>query len=215
MLGASCGRQRLLGNRVEAETRRHHQPLLRSAHRDVDFPFVVTDVDRCQRRDGVHDEQRRMAGAVHRAPQIADPADDARRRLVVDDDHGLERVRRVVSRRCSRTSGDAPLRQVPGTYSTLRPSRSATCRHATCENHPVSKIRMRSPGESVLTSADSAAPVPEEGKSRSGLWSGSHRRNRSKDLVRQFGELGSAVVDGRLAPSRAARVRNVGRTRNL
>ena len=71
-------------------------------------------------------------------------------------------------RRCSRISGDAPRRHVPGTYSTLRPSRSATCRHATCENHPVSKMRTRSPGDSVFTSAASAAPVPDAGKTTTG-----------------------------------------------
>ena len=32
------------------------------------------------------------------------------------------------------------------------------------ENHPVSKIRMRSPGDSVLASAASQLPVPDEGK---------------------------------------------------
>ena len=71
-------------------------------------------------------------------------------------------------KRCSSVSGDAPRRHVPGTYSTFRPSRSATCRHAMCENQPVSKIRMRSPGDSVFTSAASAAPVPDEGNTTTG-----------------------------------------------
>ena len=87
-----AGGQRLLGNRVEAEAGRKHESLLRSGNRDVDFPLVVTIVDRTERRDRVHDQQRRMAGAVHRAPQVANPARDAGRRLVVHGDDRLDRV---------------------------------------------------------------------------------------------------------------------------
>ena len=75
---------------------RHHQSLLRAAHGDVDLPLVVAQIDRRQRRNGIDDQQRGMAGAVHRAPKIGDPADDPGRRLVVHDDDRFQLVRRVV-----------------------------------------------------------------------------------------------------------------------
>ena len=42
-------RERFFRDRVEAESRRHHEPLLRSADGDVDLPLVVAEVDRGQR----------------------------------------------------------------------------------------------------------------------------------------------------------------------
>jgi hypothetical protein len=59
-------------------------------------------------------------------------------------------------------SGSAPWRQSPGTQATSRPSRSAIARHSVAK-WPVSKASTRSPGESVLTSAASQAPVPDDG----------------------------------------------------
>jgi hypothetical protein len=59
-------------------------------------------------------------------------------------------------------SGSAPRRQSPGTHAMSRPSRSAIARHSVAKC-PVSKASTRSPGESVLTSAASQAPVPDEG----------------------------------------------------
>ncbi len=60
----------------------------------------------------------------------------------------------------STRAGSTPLRQSPGTKSTTRPSRSAIARHSVAK-WPVSNISTRSPGESVLTSAASHAPVPD------------------------------------------------------
>ena len=42
-------RERLFRDRVEAESRRHHKPFLRAADGDVDFPLVVSEIDRGQR----------------------------------------------------------------------------------------------------------------------------------------------------------------------
>ena len=47
------------------------------------------------------------------------------------------------------------------------PQRPAICRHRVAK-WPVSTIKTLSPGESVLTIAASQAPVPEEGKIRTG-----------------------------------------------
>ena len=55
-----------------------------------------------------------------------------------------------------------PWRQSPGTRSTSRPSLAAICDHRVAKC-PVSKASTRSPGDSVLTSAASQAPVPDEG----------------------------------------------------
>ena len=60
------------------------------------------------------------------------------------------------------TSGSTPWRQSPSTHSTSSPSRSAIARHSVAK-WPVSKASTRSPGDSVLTSAASHAPVPDDG----------------------------------------------------
>src|SRR5215211_664663 len=94
------GRERLVGDRVEGQARRQHQPLLRAADCHVDAPLVVAVVDRAERGDGVDEEERRMSGLVDRAADRGDARGDAGRGLVVDDrdrldlrEPGLDRVR--------------------------------------------------------------------------------------------------------------------------
>ena len=58
--------------------------------------------------------------------------------------------------------GSTPWRQSPGTKSTCSPSRTAMSRHSVAK-WPVSNISTASPGDSVLTSAASHAPVPDDG----------------------------------------------------
>ncbi len=65
------------------------------------------------------------------------------------------------SRSCT-ASGGTPCRQSPGTNSTSRPSLPAISCHRVAK-WPVSKHSTRSPGDRVLTSAASQAPVPEPG----------------------------------------------------
>src|SRR6202012_3827175 len=67
----------------------------------------------------------------------------------------------------STSSGDAPRRQLPGTYSTCTWCFSATCFHRE-EKCPVSNISTRSPGLSEFTIAASHAPVPDDGKITTG-----------------------------------------------
>ena len=63
-------------------------------------------------------------------------------------------------RRCSSiAAASAPVRQSPGMNSGLSPSFCAMVFHSVA-NWPVSTISTRSPGDSVLTSAASQAPVP-------------------------------------------------------
>ena len=62
----------------------------------------------------------------------------------------------------STAAASTPLRQSPGTKSTSSPSFAAIFRQSVAKC-PVSNISTRSPGESVLTSAASQAPVPDAG----------------------------------------------------
>jgi hypothetical protein len=64
--------------------------------------------------------------------------------------------------RFSISAGLAPWRQSPGMKSTTSDKRSASFFHRVA-NWPVSAISTRSPGDSVLTSAASHAPVPLAG----------------------------------------------------
>ena len=59
-------------------------------------------------------------------------------------------------------AASAPLRQSEGMNSGCRPSLTAMCFHSVAKC-PVSYISTLSPGDSVLSSAASHAPVPEEG----------------------------------------------------
>ena len=65
-------------------------------------------------------------------------------------------------RRCSITAGSTASRQSPGSNATSSPSLSATPRHSVA-NWPLSNASTRSPGDRVLTSAASHAPVPDDG----------------------------------------------------
>ncbi len=59
-------------------------------------------------------------------------------------------------------AGSAPWRQSPSSHTTSSPSFSAIARQSV-EKCPVSDATTLSPGDSVLTSAASHAPVPEAG----------------------------------------------------
>ena len=156
--------ERLRADRVEAQAGRQHQPLLRSRERDVDAPLVVAEIDRAERRHRVDEQQRRMPRAIDRAADLGKPAGRAGRRLVVHDEHGLDAMLAVVARAAPRASpGSTPRRPVgAGTTSTSSPSRRATSAQSRA-NSPISNASTLSPGDSVLTSAASQAPVPDDG----------------------------------------------------
>src|SRR6476661_8555958 len=65
------------------------------------------------------------------------------------------------------TAGSTPWRQSPATKSTCSPMRVAMSFHSVAK-WPVSNIRTLSPGDSVLTSDASQAPVPEPGYTMTG-----------------------------------------------
>ena len=49
---------------LKPSPRRQHQPFLRAANGHIDTPFVVAVVDRCERGDGVDQQQRRVACGI-------------------------------------------------------------------------------------------------------------------------------------------------------
>ncbi len=85
-------RQRLFRDRVEAQARRQHHALLRTADRDIDAPGVVFVFERSEAGDGVDHQQRRMIGAVEGFTDFERMRDAAGRGLVVHDHHGLDLV---------------------------------------------------------------------------------------------------------------------------
>ena len=56
----------------------------------------MAEIDRCQRRDGVDHQQRRVFRAIDRLADLANPRGDAGRGLVVHDEHGLDRVTSIL-----------------------------------------------------------------------------------------------------------------------
>jgi hypothetical protein len=72
----------------------------------------------------------------------------------MDDAHGLEEMLLVIA------SGSAPMRQSDAMNSGSRPNPRAMFFHEVAKC-PVSNISTFSPGDNVLTSAASNAPVPE------------------------------------------------------
>ena len=91
--------QGAIGEAVEAEPWRQHQPLLRPGDGDVHAPLVVPVVDRRQGGDGVHHQQRRVTGAIDGPAHLGDAAGDAGGSLVVDDQHRPDAVGVVLGER--------------------------------------------------------------------------------------------------------------------
>ena len=96
-------RQRALARGEDGHSRRQHQTLLRPGEGDVHTPGVEPEVDRRQRRDRVHQQQRGMARVVERGAHGGDvrcarrgsPAARGRRRQPA----GRPRARRARPRR--------------------------------------------------------------------------------------------------------------------
>ena len=101
-----------------------------------------------------------MLRKVDRATHQGNAACHTRRRLVVNDEDGLDAPLAIIAEPFRNEVGiDA---MSPGTKSTSRPKRAAIARHSVAK-WPVSYMSTRSPGDSVLTRAASHAPVPEAG----------------------------------------------------
>ncbi len=190
------------------------KPFLRAAKRHVNPPFVVPVVNRGERGDGVDQQQRRMLAPGHGFADLADAARDPGRGLVVHDHDRLELVLAILAQTPLDDGRSTPCRQSPGTNSTSKPRRLAICCHSAA-NCPVSNISTLSPGESVLTSEASQAPVPDEGKiyDRSGALKDGFAP--LENLFAQSGELGTAMIDGGALNRPQHPIGNIGRPRYL
>ena len=81
----------------------------------------------------------------------------------MDDADRLDLMRLVFCQSRLDRGGIDTVTPVAGNEFDFRPSRSASS-HQSVANWPVSNISTRSPGDSMLTSAASHAPVPDDGK---------------------------------------------------
>ena len=86
---------RLLAHRVEAEPGRQHEPLLRARDGHVHPPPVVLVGHGGERGDGVHEEERGVAGRIEGPPHGRHVARRPRRGLVVEHRDGPNRTRRA------------------------------------------------------------------------------------------------------------------------
>src|SRR3546814_8283999 len=85
----------LLRQGVERQARRQHQALLRARNGDVDAPFVMAVVDRGQRRDGIDNQERRVAGGVDCLADFADMGDAAGRGRSEEHTSELQSLMRI------------------------------------------------------------------------------------------------------------------------
>ncbi|KAF1036862.1 MAG: hypothetical protein GAK34_03270 [Delftia tsuruhatensis] len=95
--GAFGGLQRTRRQRVEADAGRQHQALLRAADGHVHAPFVMAVVGAGQARDGVHQQQGRVARRVDGPAHGGDVRGHARGGLVVHHAHGADPALRVLA----------------------------------------------------------------------------------------------------------------------
>ena len=112
-------------------------------------------------------------------------------------------------------SGSAPRRQSLAMNSTSSPSFAAIFCHSVAK-WPVSYISTRSPGDSVLTSAASHAPVPEAGIDHHfALRALEHALHPGEDFLADGAELRAAVVHRRKIDRAQHAIGHVGRARDL
>ena len=139
-----------------------------------------------------------------------DRADAAGRGLVVDDADRADAVARRPPQRLldRRRVGAAPPIRVEDRSARARaasPSRSRASRTSRCAPSATA-----SPGDSVLTSAASHAPVPEAGKMTTGPLGAEDPPHPGQHRAAEVGEAGAAMVDRRLGDRAQHAVGHVG-----
>src|SRR6185437_14016011 len=82
----------LLRHRIEAETRRQHQPLLRASDGNVDTPGIMLVFERADPGNGVDHQQRGVFDPVQDLADLVRMGDAAGRGLIVDNHHRLDLV---------------------------------------------------------------------------------------------------------------------------
>jgi hypothetical protein len=119
-------------------------------------------VDRTERGNRIDQQQRRVASRVDGAAHRGDVGRHAGRGFVVDHADGLDLVVAVLGQARADGSGIHAMAPVAHDELGVQPSLSAIFFHSDAK-WPVSYISTLSPGDSVLTSAASHAPVPDAG----------------------------------------------------
>ena len=208
------GFERLGADGVQAQARRQHQALLGAADGHVDAPLVVPVVDRGQRRDRVHHQQRRVAGAVDRLADSVYPAGRPRRGLVVDDRHRPDLpvpVRAQLRLDDRRVDPAAP---VAGNEIDLEAEFQG---HLAPERGEIPGLEHEHlvPGGQGVDQGRLPGPGPGGGVDHDRPAGFENLLQPLKDVYRQSGKFGTPVVDGGLSDGPENSLRHVGRPRDL
>ena len=209
-------RQRPPADAQDAQPGRQHQTLLAAADHDVDAPLVHPEVDAGQRADRIDDQQRVVAGGVHRLADGGDVARHARRRLVVDDHHRAIRIGRAVRLQplLDVVGGD---RLAPAQLDLvdLEAELAGDDAHAAAEDAVVEDqhavARRQRVDQRGLGSASTRCGVEH----RRAVARAEHAPQSDADVLGQLGEFRAAVVDDRPIHRPQHAVGDVGRSRNL
>ena len=87
-----AGFHRLLANPDQRHAGRHHEAFLRTCDGHVDTPFIHAELDRADRADPVHKEQRRVAQIVKNLADAGNITGDAGCGFVMACQNGLDLV---------------------------------------------------------------------------------------------------------------------------
>jgi len=135
------------------------RPFLRAADSQIDPPLVHAEIDARQGADSVHEQQRRMLRLIQSPAHSGDVAGDPGGSLVMAGEHTLDLVSLVGPEYLLVTVQRHAL--APFDIENLHLI-AETLRHIDQRwlNWPKRAARILSPGERVLVSAASHAPVP-------------------------------------------------------
>ena len=89
----------------EAQARRHHEPLLRTGHSDIDTPAVHLEGHRAERRDDIDHEERTVTARIDGLAQCRDVVHDAGSRVHLNDQDGLEIACAIGTKACFQRLG--------------------------------------------------------------------------------------------------------------
>lgn len=192
-----------------------YQTFLRTGDGDVDLPFVVAIIDGRQRRDRVHDEQRRVTDTIHHATKLSDPARDPGRGLVVNHDDCLEGVPWVRAQpRVQLRGRGAP---APIARHIVNREADSFCNVAPRDLREPARLEHQHPvaGRERIHQGRFAASSAR-GRIHDHRTTGlKDRANGFQNVQAQFRELGPPVVDGRTIHGPQHAIRNIRRAWDL
>ncbi len=215
-LGVLGSLQRPRAGRVEPESRRQHEPLLRPGNHDIDAPLLLRQRHRRERGDGVDHEQRLVTGIVEHGSHRRDIGAHTGGGLVVDQEQ------RAVGR-----GGAITLQPRRRQLRVDRPA-PVTRNALELEAQPRRDVAP-AVGEEAVVEGQNAIPWRERVDQRrlpaAVAGGGKHehlavvvvedRGEPVEDLSRQERELGAPMIDTRLRDGTQHSIRDVGRPRHL